>query len=136
MNKKLRISIGITAYNESQNIRKLLLPLLNQRCNSIFISEILIVSSGSTDGTNRLVNGLSKKYPKIKLIRQKRRLGKASAVNVILSRAKENIIILCSADLILAKDTLEKLMLPFRNKKAGIVGSRPIPLNDPKTFFG
>jgi len=136
VNIKTRISIGITAYNESQNIRKLLLSLLNQRCISIFISEILIVSSGSTDGTNRLVSGLSKKYPKLKLIRQKKRLGKASAVNVILSKAKENIIVLCSADLVLAEKTLDKLILPFGNKKVGIVGSHPIPLNDQKTFFG
>lgn len=136
MNKKIRISIGITAYNEALNIQRLLLSLVNQKLRAIFISEILVVSSGSSDGTNRIVNDMSKEYPKIKLIRQKKRLGKASAVNTILAKAKENIIVLCSADLILAKDAVEKLVLPFRDRLVGIVGSHPIPLNDPNTFFG
>lgn len=113
-----------------------MLSLVNQQTNSIFISEILVISSGSSDGTNRIVNNLSKEYRKIKLIRQKKRLGKASAVNVILSEAKEKVVVLCSADLILAKDTIEKLTSPFRNKSVGITGSHPIPLNDPNSFFG
>jgi poly-beta-1,6-N-acetyl-D-glucosamine synthase len=136
MNKKIAVTIGIAAYNEEQNIQKLLQSIFSQRRSSFLISEILVVSSGSTDKTNTIVKKLAKKYHKIKLFKQTKRLGKASAVNIIISQAKEDIIILCSADILLANETLEKLVQPFKIKNVGIVGSHPIPLNNPKTFFG
>lgn len=136
MVKRIPISIGISAYNEEQNIKRLLLSLLNQRLKSTVLSEIIIVSSGSTDSTNRIIKNLTRKYPIIKLIRQRKRLGKASAVNLILKKVKEDIIVLCSADILIPKTTLDKLIRPFRQSGVGIVGSHPIPLNNQNTFFG
>lgn len=136
MIKKIPISIGIAAYNEAQNIKRLLLSLLNQHFKSASLSEIIVVSSGSTDFTNRVVKNLTREYPIIKLLRQKKRMGKASAVNLILKRAKEDIIVLCSADILIPKTTLDQLIKPFRQKSVGIVGSHPVPLNNKNTFFG
>ncbi len=136
MSQKLSISVGIAAYNEEGNIKKLLTSFLSQKQRLLSIKEILVVSSGSTDKTNQIVRSFSNKFPIIKLIRQKKRVGKASAVNILLSKAKANIIVLSSADIILAKKSLEKLVKPLISSKVGIVGSHPVPLNDPKTFFG
>jgi poly-beta-1,6-N-acetyl-D-glucosamine synthase len=136
MKKKIAVSVGITTYNEEQNIGKLLQAFLEQKKDKVRISEILVISSGSTDETNTIVKKYSLKYKFIKLIKQKKRLGKASAVNLFLSHAKENILILSSADLALPKDTVEKITAPFKNKHVGIVGSHPVPLNNSQTFFG
>src|SRR3989344_7160699 len=96
--KKLYVSVGIAAYNEEHNIARLLNSVLTQKLRSVIISEILVISSGSTDNTNSIVKSYAdKKYNKIKLIRQSKRLGKASAVNLILTRAKKDIIVLVSA---------------------------------------
>ncbi|MBI2621683.1 MAG: glycosyltransferase [Candidatus Levybacteria bacterium] len=135
-NAKLRISIGVTSFNEEQNIERLIHSLLFQKLKSSSISEILVVSSGSTDQTNSIIKKIHKKNPKVKLITQKKRLGKASAVNLFLTSAKEDVVILSSADLLIPSDTIEKMIKPFKSKDIGIVGSRPIPVNDPKTFFG
>ncbi len=134
--RKLRISIGVTSFNEEQNIERLLRSLLNQKLKSALISEILVISSGSTDSTDEIIKKLSKKNPKIKLLRQKKRVGKASAVNLFMSYAKEDVVILSSADLLIPQDTVEKIIRPLRNYDIGIVGSHPIPVNDKNSFFG
>ncbi len=133
---KIPITIGVAAYNEEQNIKKFLESLLIQKLIKIIISQIVIVSSGSTDKTNEIVASFVSRYPFIKLIKQKKRLGKAAAVNVIIKNAKEDLIILSSADLLIKKDSIEKLTIPFKDEKVGIVGCHPIPLNKKDTFFG
>jgi poly-beta-1,6-N-acetyl-D-glucosamine synthase len=134
--KKLYVTVGIAAYNEEQNIARLLQSIIDQKLKSIIISEIIVVSSGSSDSTNNIVKTFSARYPLIKLIKETNRRGKASAVNLILQKAKEDIIILSSADIILNDTTVEYLIKSLRKPEIGIVGSRPIPLNDPHTFFG
>ena len=59
--KKIDVSIGIMAYNEERNIGKLLNILLNQRLKTTHISEIVVVSSGSTDKTDSIVKNAAKK---------------------------------------------------------------------------
>lgn len=134
--KKLRISIGVTSFNEGQNIENLLNSLLKQKLKSVLISEILVISSGSTDSTNKIVRNIHNKIPKVTLITEKKRLGKASAVNLFLSTAKEEILVLSSADLLIPNSTLEKIVAPLKNNDVGIVGSHPVPINDRRAFFG
>ena len=134
--KNLRVSIGITSFNEEQNIANLINSLFKQKLKFVVISEILVISSGSTDGTNKIIRKISRKNSKIKLIIQKKRIGKASAVNLFLNYAKEEIVVLSSADLLIPKGTLEKIVRPLRDHDIGIVGSHPVPVNDPNSFFG
>lgn len=133
---KLVVSIGIAAFNEERNIKRLLDSIRSQKLKKVKIREILIISSGSTDKTNNIISTYQKRLKKIRLITQSRRLGKASAVNLILNESREEIIVLMSADILLKNDSIEKLVLPLSNPIIGIVGSRPIPLNDKSTFFG
>lgn len=136
MKSILPVSVGIASYNEEQNIARLLDSLLSQTLKSARISEIIVISSGSTDKTDEIVTAYAEKYPLIKLLRQRKRLGKASAVNLFLSLAREDILILSSADLLIPQDTVEKIIKPLRNAHVGIVGSHPVPLNSPESFFG
>lgn len=134
--KKIPLTIGVAVYNEGQNVENFLRSIINQRLTKATVSEIIIVSSGSTDKTNKIIKSFSLKNLRIKLIKQARRLGKASAVNLIIEKAKEDIIVLASADLFIPEDTIEKLVAPLKNAGIGIVGSHPVPLNNPNTFFG
>lgn len=133
--KKLSFSIGIMSHNEGQNIGHLLDSIINQTCWT-HIKEILIISSGSTDNTNNIVKSFSKKYPKVILITEKVRNGKAQAVNIFLSKTKEDIVVLMSGDLLLKKTTLALMIRHFINADIGIVGSHPVPLNNKSTFIG
>ncbi len=130
------VSIGIAAYNEEKHIGKLLKELLNQKTKIINITEIIVVSSGSTDKTNNLVRSFSKKYKKIKLITQKEREGKYSAINEFLKAAKSDMLVLESADTLPERETIEKLCLPFSDPKVGVTTGNPTPKNNNKNFLG
>jgi len=132
----MQVSIGIMAYNEEANIAQLLQSIQKQKLNTVSIKEIIVVSSGSTDNTNKIVKDLSKKNKKIKLILEKERKGKYSAINKFLKKASARVCILCSSDLRLEKDTIEQLCLPLLDSKIGIVGARPIPLNPQQGYLG
>lgn len=124
---KMDVSIGVMAYNEEQNIDYLIKALLKQKTKKINIKEIIIVSSGSTDNTNKIVKKNSNK--KVKLVIEKERRGKSHAINLFLKKAKSNILVLESADTIPKKETIEQLCLPLIEKNVGIVGGKSIPKN-------
>jgi cellulose synthase/poly-beta-1,6-N-acetylglucosamine synthase-like glycosyltransferase len=132
----IKCSLGIFAYNEEKNIGQLLNAIENQDLNQVSIEEVIVVSSNSTDRTDEIVREFASKNPKIRLIVQPERKGKSSAINLFLNEAKGDILVIESADTIPAKDTIEKLVLPFINKKIGMTGGRPEPINSPKTFIG
>lgn len=132
----LSISVGVMAHNEAKNIARFFDSLLKQQDFSKLVNEIIVVSSGSTDGTNTIVSKLQKRNKKISLIRQAKRSGKATAVNCFIAAAKNEILVLVNADLILEKDALKLLLHPFKKKDVGIVGAHPIPVNNPGSFMG
>lgn len=129
--KKTPISIGIPAYNEEQNITKLLDALLKQKLSSVLIREIIVVSDGSTDKTCELVMDFIKKHKtkNIKLIHYKQRKGKWFAINVFLRNAKSKYLILESADNIPNEKAVEFLISKLRDSKVGIVASKIVPIN-------
>ncbi len=134
--EKFRISVGVMAYNEEKNIAKCLQALENQVVTSGEIEEIIVVSSGSTDRTNEIVREFEKRNPRIKLIVQKMREGKASAINVFLKHARGDICVIESADTVTEPDTIENLIRPFKDARIGMTGAHPIPTNSVRGFIG
>jgi glycosyltransferase involved in cell wall biosynthesis len=67
---KISVSIGIPAYNEEKNIGRLLTAILNQKTYNVEIDQIVVVSSGSTDKTDTIVEDFTRKDSRIVLIRQ------------------------------------------------------------------
>lgn len=132
----MTVSIGIIVFNEEKNIVHLLKSLKNQQLKKVKIGEVIVVSSGSVDKTNHLVHSFAKKNKNIRLITQKTRQGKASAVNIFLKEVKNQIVIIMAGDLLLKNNTVETLVAPFTDSTVGIVGSHPVPVNDPNTFMG
>ncbi|MBU1854853.1 MAG: glycosyltransferase, partial [Nanoarchaeota archaeon] len=129
------VSIGVMAYNEANNIVALLNTLLSQKTNIVNIKEIIVVSSGCTDNTCKLVKKFYLKNKKVKLVEEKERLGKSRAINLFLSKVKSDILVLESADTIPEIDAIETLCVPFCDKNIGITGSRPVPLKSRHFFF-
>jgi cellulose synthase/poly-beta-1,6-N-acetylglucosamine synthase-like glycosyltransferase len=78
----------------------------------------------------------ARREPRIRLIVEAQREGKASAINRFLPQAREKIVVLCSADLLLQPNTIEDLVAPFADPAVGITTGRPVPVNDPNTFMG
>ncbi len=132
----LTCSIGIFTYNEAGNILKLLDALANQDLKEVKIREIIVVSSASTDGTDELVEAHAASHPLVRLIRQAKREGKSSAINIFLKEATSDILVVISGDVIPERHTIRRLVSAFSNPKVGATGGRPVPVNDTSSFMG
>lgn len=129
-------SIGIMAYNEGTNIGHTIQAVLEQHGPSMRIEEVIVVASGCTDRTVPVVTEMAAQEPKVRLLVQEKREGKASAINLFLKEATSEIAILIGADVIPETGAIESLCTPFRDPEIGMVGGRPVPVNDPMTFIG
>ena len=116
----MNISVGICASNERQNIGLLLEDLINQKLKPGYeLTEIIVVSSGSTDLTNEIIYEINKKDKRIKPIIEKERYGKANAVNKILKMAEGDLLFLISADVHLIEGSIIKLAEVFSGNIGG-----------------
>lgn len=133
---KITCSIGIIVYNEVRNIGSLLERVTAEQYPDVVINDIIVVSSGSTDGTNELVDYYVKHDNRVRLFTELERKGKSSAINIFLKNAQNDILIIESGDTMPAKGTIRKLILPFADPNVGMTGGRPIPVNSSLTFAG
>jgi poly-beta-1,6-N-acetyl-D-glucosamine synthase len=129
------VSVGVCAYNEERNIRASLESIMRQSAD-LPIKEILIVSSGSTDGTDEIVRQFERLDRRFRLVRQERREGKNSAINEILKQAKGDILVLVNADNQLDEGSLRRLLEPFEDETVGVSGGHPVPVNDKESVTG
>jgi len=86
--------------------------------------EIIVVDSGSTDGTQKIVEEYGERG--VILRKQKERMGKANAINFALQKANGDIIVLTDANAEFSPEALSKLVQKF-DKNTGAVLPRYVP---------
>lgn len=129
--------MGICAYNEEKSVERVLSNILHQPMPDNFtLREILVVASGCTDRTEDIVRSLADHSEKVKLISEKLKKGKASAINLILREATGGILVFTDADVFPAFGSFVELIRPFEDQDVGAVGGRPCPLDAGNTFWG
>jgi len=129
----LTCSVGVMAYNEERNIARLLEALRLQALELASIEEIVVVASGCTDRTEELVADAARRDARVRLIRQPRREGKASAINLYLQAARAcraDVCILQSGDTLPERGTIEALVKPMAlDKNVGMTGAHVVPVD-------
>lgn len=133
---ELECSVGIMAYNEEANIAKALDSVLRQDLTGKRIKEVIVVASGCDDRTVEIVADIATREPRVRLIEQARREGKASAVNLFIGAAKCPVLILVSADVKVEEGAFDVLLRHFEDPAVGMVGGHPVPVNGTGTFLG
>jgi len=118
------ITVGIAVHNEEKTIEKVI-----SLWQAEPVDEILIISSGSTDSTDRIVKTMSQKDTRIRLITEPEKKGKPAAINKILSIAKGSTIIMTDGDVFIYPGAASLLENHFRDEKIGIVAGRVVPLD-------
>ncbi len=129
-------SIGVTAYNEEQNIGHLLEALLEQHLHRVEIAEIIVVASACTDQTVPIVQGFAERDGRVKLIEQPRREGKTSAINLFLAAAQHEICVLESGDTLPHEYAVEHIVRMFDDPNVGMVGAQKVAVNTPDHIIG
>jgi biofilm PGA synthesis N-glycosyltransferase PgaC len=120
-------TIAICAHNEEWNIGELLSNILDVQ-QIPQDAEVIAVCSGCTDKTPEVVRDFARKDPRVKLIEEPRRLGKATAVNRVLSEAKGENIVLISADVIPRPGCMKGLIEAMVDERVGITCGKPEPV--------
>jgi len=132
---KKSLMIGIAVSNEEQNIGTLLENLT--RSAPAEVETICIVSSGSTDKTNTIIQQYAKDDARIQLIIEPQRNGKASALNLLLEQSENyDYMIYTGGDNLPCREALKHLLSTIKTEDADIVGAHPHPIDDPNCFMG
>jgi hypothetical protein len=124
------------AYNEEANIAAAIDTILGQQLGCGHIRELIVVCSGCEDRTTAIVADVARHDPRVRLIEQKRREGKASAINLFIGAASAPVLLMVSADVLVKDGTIDALLRHFEDPAIGMVGGHPIPVNDETTFLG
>lgn len=129
----MRVTVGICAYNEANNIGCLLDNILNEQ-ELPLDAEVLVVSSGCTDGTTKIVQHYAELDPRVRIYVEKERLGKASAMNQILANGKGDAFLFISADTLPWKSCFKQLIYGLHAPEVGVVCGRPVPIDHHKSL--
>jgi hypothetical protein len=124
------------AYNEEANIAAAIRSILTQRLGDGHVAELIVVASGCEDRTGDVVREISRADSRVRLIEQEHREGKASAINLFIAAARSPILVMVSADVLLKEGALLALVRHFADPGVGMVGGRPIPVNDEASLLG
>ncbi len=92
------ISVFLPVFNEEGNIKRCILSIkkyLNKRFRDY---EILVISDGSTDDTNKIVRELAKKDKRIKLFVRKKRLGYGAGLRAGFAHSSKDLIFYTDGD--------------------------------------
>lgn len=124
------ISIIIPTYNEEKVIAKAIYSALNQISKK---DEIIVVVSGCTDKTLEKIKEIKDK--RVRLVIEKERKGKSSAINLAMKNAKSEIIVQFDGDVVVNSGAIKHLIKHFKNPKIGAVSGNPIPVIPPDNLF-
>jgi len=118
------VSIVIPTWNEESTIEGKLKNTLELKYPRNKL-EIIVIDSGSTDLTKKIVN----RFKKVKLIEEKERKGKACALNKAFKFCNGDVIVITDADSRLKEDILLKSMPYFFDPKVGALTGKLILIN-------
>jgi len=129
--------VGIMAHDEGANIASALQSVLAQSGPHVGEPRIVVVASGCTDDTVPRAKAVAAAHPRVAVLEQERREGKASAINLFLEEAGPvAVCILAGGDTRLEPGALEALVAPFDNPSVGMTGGRPVPVDATTRLLG
>lgn len=127
------VTILIAAYNEESSIRatienKLGLDYPKEKL------EIIVISDESTDGTDEIVRQYADQN--VRLLRQKPRAGKTSALNLAMAEVHSEIVVFSDANSLYAPQALRRLLANFADPQVGYVTGKMVYANPDGSLVG
>jgi len=117
-------SLIIPAYNEENRIKDTLEAYRDELHKSSIDFEIIVEMDGCTDRTPEIVKELATKFPEIKFIEFKERLGKGGGILKGFEVAKGSIVGFVDADCSVPPQEFVKLLKEIKNGFDGAIASR------------
>lgn len=111
-----RVTVLIPAYNEADCIAATVQNKLDQDYPADRL-EIIVVSDGSSDGTDEIVKGYSDRG--VRLLRREGREGKAAALNEAIRHASGEIVVFSDANSVFGTDAIRLAVENFADPRVG-----------------
>ncbi len=132
------ISVIIAARNEENNIVSLIKSLINQNYPEDKY-EIIVVSDRSTDKTDSILKGYSKKYKNIDYLKiekeEKNLIGKKNALTKGIENSNGDILLFTDADCLPGKNWVKNINQNFNEGFDAIVGYSPLVLDNKRSLW-
>lgn len=109
------ISIIIVNYNGGKLILDCIKSIYSQTYKDF---EIIVSDNNSSDNS---VKNIKKQYPNVIIIENKKNLGFAEGNNVGIRNAKGEFVLFTNPDTVLSNHLLERILVPMKDKKVGMV---------------
>lgn len=130
-----KVTVVTAAYNEVAHIGDTVRNKLSQDYPAELL-EVLVVSDGSEDGTDAVVQSIAAVDPRVRLIRQEPRQGKTAALNLAVTQAQGEILNFADANSIYRSDALSLLVRNFADPAVGYVTGKMIYVNPDGSVIG
>jgi dolichyl-phosphate beta-glucosyltransferase len=120
------LTIVVPAYNEQDRIQAGLQGISEYYSRQEYPWNVIVVSDGSTDETNALVEGFVADHPEFSLLAYSPNRGKGYAVRQGMLAATGDLILFMDADLATPCKETEKLLHSMKKGADIAIGSRPM----------
>jgi dolichyl-phosphate beta-glucosyltransferase len=120
------LSVVVPAYNEEERIVPTLEALHEYYEAQDYPYDVTIVSDGSVDRTNEIVESFVADHPKFRLLAYTPNRGKGFAVRKGILEAPGELVLFCDADLATPQEETERLLEHVHAGADVAIGSRPL----------
>lgn len=129
ISNKKTVTIALSVYNEERNIIPFLNSLIIQNDKGFMITQILIISDGSTDKTVQRIQEVNDQ--RIKIINCKSRKGKSFHLNTIYRNLITDYLVQTDGDVIFSHSYVVRDMIKqfMEDENIGMCAGNPQPIN-------
>jgi len=130
--KDITLTAIVPVFNEKLFLRKSINRLLNENV----VDEVFIIDDCSTDGSNQIIDELTKEYNSIKKFKTSHNKGKGGAIKMIQNSINTSYSIIHDADLEYFPKDIKKLLSEIdQDQPTFVIGSRFINNIEPQNYY-
>jgi cellulose synthase/poly-beta-1,6-N-acetylglucosamine synthase-like glycosyltransferase len=117
------LCVAIAVHDEVDQVSERIADVFAQEASGAAISEVVVGSDGSNDGTDSVVRALASANPRLRLLALPRG-GQTATQNALFASATAEVVVLTDAETRFAPGCLRALAEPFRDPRVGCATGR------------
>ena len=115
----IALSIILPIYNSEKFLRRTIKSCLNKERISNY--EIICIDDNSTDKSFKIIKNFKRKYPNIKIIKNRKNIGVGASRNLGIKKAKGKYIVFLNSDDTIENENLNIILDFIKNKNTDLV---------------
>jgi glycosyltransferase involved in cell wall biosynthesis len=126
--RSVQVSVVLPAYNEASGLEAAVTKVMEALGEFAESYEVIIAEDGSTDGTDKIAESLSEKYPCVRHLHGEKRLGRGAALKNAFKKSSGEILVYMDVDLATDVGQLKSLVRTIKEEGFDFAtGSRMLP---------